>query len=72
MSPNGKRSISPDSVVIEDDTEQQLEREEITRRLLGIASQRQVPASAAKVPTSEVDVGEDNDGGSSSEGEPSH
>ena len=45
------RSDSPDTVVIEEDTEQQLVREEITRRLLGVSAKYgQIPESAGKVP----------------------
>ena len=62
MSPsNSKASTSPDSVVIEDDTEQQLEREEITRKLLGVAPKLGVPASAFKVSVSTYDYNEEKD-----------
>ena len=52
-SPRNEASTSPDSVVMAEDTEQQLVREEITRRLLGVASRAgQIPASVTKMRSS--------------------
>eukprot|EP00946_MAST-07B_sp_MAST-7B-sp1_P000723 g723.t1 len=49
-SPRNEASTSPDSVVMAEDTEQQLVREEITRRILGVASRAgQIPDSVTKM-----------------------